>query len=80
MLDKLNLDEYFYDEGKSQPKYKLEFKDLKIQNERMKGFKRDDKYIYESEEYKLIDDVEDNDFTPSINLVINSKVRSCRYW
>jgi ABC-type lipoprotein export system ATPase subunit len=39
----------------------------------MKGFKRDDKYIYESKEYKIIDDVENNDFTPLINLVIDSK-------
>jgi ABC-type proline/glycine betaine transport system ATPase subunit len=39
----------------------------------MKGFKRNEKYIYESKEYKIIDDVEDNDFTSLINVVVNSK-------
>ena len=50
--------------------YKLENKNTRLQIERKPQYKRNDTYIYESKKWNVYNDVEDNDFKPLVDKVI----------
>ena len=56
--------------------YKLENKNTRIQIERKAQYKRTDTYIYESKKWNVYNDVEDNDFKPIVDKVVELN-KSC---
>jgi len=69
--DGKNLDGFYFDDKQTIYKYKLENSEgLKI--ERCKQFKRTSEYIYKKDKWTLYKDVEDNDFKPLVDIVVNS--------
>jgi hypothetical protein len=52
-------------------KYKLEEKDTRLQIERMPKFKRDDIYTYDPKKWIVYFDVDNNDFKPLVDNIIN---------
>ena len=50
--------------------YKLENKNTRLQIERKPQYKRNDTYIYESKKWTVYNDVQDNDFKPLVDKVI----------
>ena len=75
--EKNNILNYYYDEDKQFPKYKLEAKDDESQRlkvERLPHYTRKDKYNIENLVWKTIQDVEDNDFKPLIDNIISNKI------
>ena len=69
-MDSLNtkiLTEYCYDDGK--PKYRLEDKEDRLKTEKMPKHTRTSKYEYEPINWKIMDDVDDNDFKPLIDYI-----------
>ena len=71
--DGLNLDGYYYDENRSMPKYKLEDKEGLLQIERLSNYIRKDIYHLKENHMNVFSDVEDNDFKPLVNLILDSK-------
>lgn len=69
MLDEKNIDGYFYSDGL--PMYKVETKGELLQ-EMKSGYLRTDVFKYEKSDFNIISDVEDNDFKPLIEKIINS--------
>lgn len=70
MDDGINIKDYYWDDNKQVPKYKIE-EAKRLDIERMPFFRREDKYIYENQKLNIINDVEDNDFNPLVGKVIN---------
>jgi len=69
--DVKNLKHYYYDKFEKIPMYKLEDKDrLKIS--KLAKYIRTETYDYIFQKWKITDDITDNDFTPLVNLIINS--------
>ena len=66
------LEGFYYDDDKSVPMYKLEDKNTRLQVQRKALYKREDQYINESLKWNKIEDVNDNDFKPLVDAVINS--------
>jgi chromosomal replication initiation ATPase DnaA len=62
---------YYYDKKNTMPLYKLEDKDTRLQIERKQHYKRDVKYENKILKWKTYEDVEDNDFKPLVDTVIN---------
>ena len=71
-LDGNNIKGYYYDKENKVPLYKLEDKHSRLQIERMPSYKRDTSYEYEHLKWQVINDVEDNNFKPLVDTVINS--------
>lgn len=67
--DGINIEGYYF--GDDVYKYKLEIKDGLV-FERCKNFKRTKQYFHEKDVWNVHNDVEDNDFKPLVDLVINS--------
>jgi hypothetical protein len=76
--DKPNLKGFYYDAAKMHPKYKLdttkEGERLKV--EKLPGWARRDTYEHKETVWNIQGDVEDNDFTPLIEMVLDSE-KSC---
>ena len=74
MDDKVNIDDFFFDNDKLVPRYKIEVKKYDaLKSERMKNLKRDEVYTYDKKEWQLYNDVDNDDFTPLVNTIIDSK-------
>jgi DNA replication protein DnaC len=71
-LDNNNIKGYYYDKENKVPLYKLEDKHTRLQIERMPLYSRNKTYEYEYFKWQVADDVEDNDFKPLVDTVINS--------
>jgi hypothetical protein len=71
-LDGINLKGYFFDDKKSSYKYKLEECSKRLEVGKMAGYKRDVKYEHSNLKWSVINDVENNDFKPLINLIMES--------
>jgi DNA replication protein DnaC len=71
-LDNNNIKGYYYDKENKVPLYKLEDKHTRLQIERMPLYSRNKTYEYEYFKWQVVDDVEDNDFKPLVDTVINS--------
>jgi ABC-type uncharacterized transport system fused permease/ATPase subunit len=73
LSDGKNIDGYYWDDEKTILKYKLEPVGKHVLYPKMEKFIRTDKYEHKTEEFDIIPDVEDNDFTPLINYIIYSE-------
>jgi GTPase SAR1 family protein len=73
LSDGKNIDGYYWDEEKTILKYKLEPVGKHVLYPKMEKYIRTDKYEHKTEEFDIIPDVEDNDFTPLINYIIYSE-------
>jgi hypothetical protein len=73
LSDGKNIDDDYWDDDKTILKYKLEPMGKHVLYPKMEKFIRADKYEYKTEEFNIIPDVEDNDFTPLINYSIYSE-------
>ena len=63
MDDKVNIDDFFFDNDKLVPRYKIEVKKYDaLKSERMKNLKRDEVYTYDKKEWQLYNDVDNDDF------------------
>ena len=71
-LDGKNIKGYYFDDKMEVPKYKLEDKNTRLQIERMPKYKRSNKYELIKSEWEIYNDVEDNNFKPLVNKVLNS--------
>ena len=71
LLDDGNLDDFFHDEDKKEPMFKLENKD-RLKHERCKQMIRTETYKYKKEQWTEYEDVKDNDFTPLVNTILDS--------
>ena len=68
MLDNKNIDGYFYPDG--EPMYKIEIKG-ELLKDMLGGYKRTETFEYKKKDFNIINDVEDNDFKPLIEKIIN---------
>ena len=75
-LENENIKGYYYDKEKKFHKYKLEEKKTRLECPKLANYKRNDKYDHKAQPWNIINDVENNDFTPLINQILDSK-KSC---
>ena len=73
MLDDINLKGYYYDDEKKIPMYKVEIKDKRLQYPKLAKYKRGEKYDHKETRWNNIEDVNDNNFIPLVEQVMNSK-------
>ena len=66
----VNIDGYYFDTQKTIHKYKLEDKDGKLCIPKLQNYKGTEKYELVKKEWKIIQDVKDNNFKPLVNQVI----------
>ena len=71
-LDGNNIKGYYYDKNNKVPLYKLEDKHTRLQIERMPLYSRHTSCEYEYLKWRVVNDVEDNNFKPLVDTVINS--------
>ena len=72
-LDGINLSDYYYDEDQKVPKYKLEYKDSRLKIPRLEKYQRTDIYEYKEQEWNILDDIDNNDFSILVNKILDSK-------
>ena len=72
--DGKNINNFKHDNGDL--KYKLEEKNTRLQIERNAKFIRKNIYLYEPDKWNIYEDVEDNDFKPLVDKLINLN-KSC---
>ena len=70
-LDGKNIKGYYFDDVNKVPKYKLEDKNTRLQVERMPNYSRSNKYEFDKKTWNIYNDVEDNNFKPLVDQVIN---------
>ena len=71
--EKVNLKSHYFDLSNNVPMYKLEDKD-RLKCEKLSQYKRNETYEYEKKHWQIINDVEDNDFTPIVETIIKSNL------
>ena len=69
--DNKDIKGYYYDDENEVPLYKLEEKITRLQIEKKPKYKRDIKYDYQVLTWNNFDDVQDNNFKPLVETVIN---------
>lgn len=70
LIDDINLKDYYYPDGK--PMYKVENKaELLEKHMKMANYMRTDKFEYTKPKFNIINDVEDNNFKPLIEKIMN---------
>jgi 5-methylcytosine-specific restriction endonuclease McrA len=72
LIDDKNINGYYWDDEKTIPKYKLEPVGKHVKYPKMEKYMRKEKYVLESQEWNITPDVEDNEFKPLINKIIDS--------
>ena len=73
MVDDIQLDNHYWDTDNKVHKYKIEYNKERLKTSRLEKTLRTNKYennVYYN--WKVIPDVEDNDFTPIVEKIINS--------
>ena len=71
LIDEKNLKGFYWDDNKKVPKYKIE-ESKRLIVERSSKLIRNETYELKKQEVKYYKDVEDNNFEPLINTIINS--------
>ena len=71
--DGINIEGYYYDELKTAPKYKLEEKEGRLKTERLSKYIRTEVYEHKPKQMTIFPDVQDNDFKPLVNLILDGK-------
>jgi energy-coupling factor transporter ATP-binding protein EcfA2 len=72
LIDDKNLN-YYWDDNKTTPKYKLEPVGKHVKYPKLVKYMRFEEYIIEKKEWNTTPDVEGNDFEPLVNKIIDSK-------
>lgn len=72
LLNDGSINGYYWDTQKKINKYKFEQKE-RLKYERCKNMVRKEEYYFKPTKWNNISDVKDNDFTPLVNLIIDSK-------
>ena len=72
LIDDKNLTEYYWDDNKAIPKYKLEPVGKRVKYQKLAKFNRFDEYTLEEKEWNTTPDVEGNDFEPLVNKILDS--------
>ena len=71
-----NVKGFYYDKMETIPKYKLVEKDddrQRLRVEKLPQYIRKDTFLHQVAEWEIIEDVDDNDFTPLVNMIVDSK-------
>ena len=76
LIDDKNVKGFYFDDDEQVPKYKMEQFKGYMTCERMARYVRTDKFELEKKTFRLEKDVDDNDFTPLVKLVIDD-LKSC---
>jgi 5-methylcytosine-specific restriction endonuclease McrA len=71
LIDEKNLD-YYWDEFKTVPKYKLEPNAKRVKYPKLVHYMRFDNYTLHTEPWEITPDVPDNNFEPLINKILDS--------
>jgi 5-methylcytosine-specific restriction enzyme A len=71
LIDEKNLD-YYWDELKTVPKYKLEPNAKRVKYPKLVHYMRFDNYTLHTEPWEITPDVPDNNFEPLINKILDS--------
>ena len=71
LIDEKKLD-YYWDELKTVPKYKLEPNAKRVKYPKLVHYMRFDNYTLDTEPWKITKDVDDNNFEPLINKILDS--------
>ena len=73
--DKLPDDilDYYYDDNREFPKYKLDSKETRLQCGKMEKYTRVQRYSYEYQKWTITNDIDDNDFKPLVDQILDSK-------
>ena len=71
--DSITIDGFYYDDEQTVNKYKLEDKDGRLKVERLPQYIRKATYDLKEKQMQVFPDVEDNDFKPLVNLILDSK-------
>jgi 5-methylcytosine-specific restriction enzyme A len=71
LIDEKNLD-YYWDELKTVPKYKLEPNAKRVKYPKLVHYMRFDNYTLHTEPWEITQDVPDNNFEPLINKILDS--------
>jgi 5-methylcytosine-specific restriction enzyme A len=71
LIDEKNLD-YYWDELKTVPKYKLEKNAKRVKYPKLVHYMRFDNYTLHTEPWEITPDVPDNNFEPLINKILDS--------
>jgi ATP-dependent exoDNAse (exonuclease V) alpha subunit len=72
LIDDKNLN-YYWDDNKTTPKYKLEPVGKHVKYPKLVKYMRYEEYVVEKKEWNTTPDVEGNDFEPLVNKIIDSK-------
>ena len=71
--DTINLKGYYYDNEGLIPKYKLEFKDKRLECPKMENYKRILKYEIREQDWTIQNDIQSNDFKILVDQILDSK-------
>ena len=71
MDEKNNIIGYYYDEEKTQPRYKMEIKEDRLKVQRLPGTKRNEYYDHAVNTMNILNDVNDNNFEPLIKQILD---------
>ena len=66
--DNSNIKDYYYDEAKTLPKYKIDHKDHRLEHPKLEKYKQIEIYDHVEPVWNIIPDVIDNNFDPLIDL------------
>ena len=72
-LDDDNLKGYYFDDENKVNKYKIEHTNDRLRFAKMEQFRRRETYTYTPQPYNLYNDVQDNDFTPLVNTILEKE-------
>jgi len=72
LIDDKNLAEYYWDDNKTTPKYKLEPVGKHVKYPKLVKYMRSEEYSMDEKEWNTTPDVEGNDFEPLVNKIIDS--------
>jgi len=69
--DEINIKGFYYDDKCTVHRYKLEFKNDRLKHEKKPRNIRKELYWLKENNWKLYEDVKDNNFTPLVNLILD---------
>ena len=72
LIDDVNIEGFYFDENQKVPKYKIEHKDERMKIERCPRWIRKQTYEHKLPKWNIYNDVQNNDFTPLINQILDS--------
>ena len=68
-----NILDYYYDDKKTLPKFKLDNKDTRLKFPKLEQYKRTKVYEYFNQHWNVLEDINTNDFKQLVEHILNSK-------